>query len=422
MKFDKFVTKVKKNWIITVAVLVVLIIIIVGTILYLNKSEDISTIRKSVVKINVYDDSGEVIQTGSGLIVFDKNILVTNAHVITGGTTADSISESDEKIYIDGAIYYNQDEDIAILKLNNQNSIKPLKISTKYKVGDKVVAIGSPLGIKNSVSDGMISNILDNKTIQHSAPISPGSSGGALFNSKGRVIGINTATITSGQNINLAIPIQKVKLAYNESKNNKIKTVKNVQYLSDERLNENVKSVMLNNNAGKELVELFDKYKSSDLKVYFEDFGDLNNYNKEYYLYKLSKEGYVTDWIKGTVSNEFDDNDKLVESKIALLEITEVSDNSEDLISYIESQYSNDIKSEYAELLKNSNFSAMKGSCDPETHECRPAREITGKFSNDYINAYRNSTISHYGNYVYAIVSKDDTVVKQIERIIKNLP
>lgn len=422
MKFDKFVTKVKKNWIITVAVLVVLIIIIVGTILYLNKSEDISTIRKSVVKINVYDDLGEVIQTGSGLIVFDKNILVTNAHVITGGTTADAISESDEKIYIDGAIYYNQDEDIAILKLNNQNSIKPLKISTKYKVGDKVVAIGSPLGIKNSVSDGMISNILDNKTIQHSAPISPGSSGGALFNSKGRVIGINTATITSGQNINLAIPIQKVKLAYNESKNNKIKTVKNVQYLSDEKLNENVKSVMLNNNAGKELVELFDKYKSSDLKVYFEDFGDLNNYNKEYYLYKLSKEGYVTDWIRGTVSNEFDDNDKLVESKIALLEITKVSDNSEDLISYIESQYSNDIKSEYAELLKNPNFSAMKGSCDPETRECRPAREITGKFSNDYIKAYRNPTISHYGNYVYLIISKDDTIVKQIEKIIKNLP
>ena len=110
------------------------------------------------------------------------------------------------------------------------------------------------MGIKNSVSDGIISNIFgeeDKNMIQHTAPISHGSSGGVLFNSKGMVIGMNTATIEDGQNINLAISMNSIKKFYKLNKNNKIKKISSVQINSDE----DIKSIMLNNEAGNEIVK-----------------------------------------------------------------------------------------------------------------------------------------------------------------------
>lgn len=81
--------------------------------------------------------------------------------------------------------------------------------------GQKVVAIGSPLGLFNSVSDGIISGfrvIDDVDMIQFTAPISHGSSGGALLNMYGEVIGISTAGIDEGQNINLAMGYECINL------------------------------------------------------------------------------------------------------------------------------------------------------------------------------------------------------------------
>ena len=81
--------------------------------------------------------------------------------------------------------------------------------------GQKVVAIGSPLGLFNSVSDGIISgfrNINAVDMIQFTAPISHGSSGGAVLNMYGEVIGISTAGIDSGQNINLAIGYENIRM------------------------------------------------------------------------------------------------------------------------------------------------------------------------------------------------------------------
>ena len=80
--------------------------------------------------------------------------------------------------------------------------------------GQKVVAIGSPLGLFNSVSDGIISGfrtIQDTDMIQFTAPTSPGSSGGALLNMQGEVIGICTAGINEGQNINLAVDYRTIR-------------------------------------------------------------------------------------------------------------------------------------------------------------------------------------------------------------------
>ena len=405
-----------------IKIICTIFIILICVIFFVNKSESIETIRKSVVKIDVYDNYGEIIQTGSGIIVFDKNILITNAHVITGGSSAEAISEADERLYIDGAIYYNQEEDIAILKLNDQNKIKPLKISTKYNVGDKVIAIGSPLGIKNSVSDGIISNILDDKTIQHTAPISSGSSGGALFNSRGKIIGINTATMIDGQNINLSIPIEKIKNVYNKNKNNEVKSIKDIQYL-----NEDVKSVMLNNSAGKELVEYVNKLEKTSRNVFWEDSRDYKDrYVNEYYLYKLAENSIALDWVNITVNDTFDENEKLVESKLPILTIIKVSDTSPETIALIENYLVEDIVNSYSWLLEHPEHSEVRSNSlyfDGETYHLDTTKDIiTEKFSYAYINAYTCPIISHYNNYVYAIVSKDADVLNQIEKIIKKLP
>ena len=81
--------------------------------------------------------------------------------------------------------------------------------------GQKVIAIGSPLGLFNSVSDGIISGfrkIKDMDMIQFTAPISSGSSGGAVLNTYGQLIGISTAGIDKGQNINLAVSYKSINL------------------------------------------------------------------------------------------------------------------------------------------------------------------------------------------------------------------
>ena len=99
-------------------ILCIFILLVISTLLFLNHGNSVEKIRKSVLKLNVYDENGEIIQTGSGFVTFTKDILITNAHVITGGTKIEAVSESDERVFVDGAIYYSQDEDVAILKLN----------------------------------------------------------------------------------------------------------------------------------------------------------------------------------------------------------------------------------------------------------------------------------------------------------------
>ena len=92
--------------------------------------------------------------------------------------------------------------------------------SESVEVGDEVVAIGNPLGLKNTISPGIISGIREMegfKVFQLTAPISSGSSGGPLFNLYGEVIGVTYSSMIKGQNLNFAIPINDVKLLYAET-------------------------------------------------------------------------------------------------------------------------------------------------------------------------------------------------------------
>lgn len=172
--------------------------------------EELAQLASSVVLIGICDRQGKIIGSGSGIMIGEKGYILTNNHVASGGVYYSVRIEDDDYEYnTDEVIKYNPVLDLAIIRI--QRRLNPINVyngSRKLVRGQKVVAIGSPLGLFNSVSDGIISGFrkIDNvDMIQFTAPISHGSSGGAVLNMQGEVIGISTAGIDSGQNINLAM-------------------------------------------------------------------------------------------------------------------------------------------------------------------------------------------------------------------------
>ena len=386
-------------------------------ILFSLKSNSVEEIRKSVVKINVYDKNGDIIQTGSGFIIFDKNTLITNAHVITNGYTVDAVTESDERIFVDGAVYYSQDEDIVILKINGNTAVNTLDYSLKYKIGDKVVAIGSPLGIKNTVSEGIVSNNFDDGTIQHSAPISSGSSGGALFNSKGEVIGMNTATLTSGQNLNFAIPLLKIKEAYEQSKDNKVKKINKIQSIEYN----GIKTVILNNDAGKNLIDII-KDKSNAISYYVTESNN-SSYIDTYFLTEIIDSGIASNWIEIYTHSGFDDDKTtFYESKIPQVKIIKINDISDDEILNIMAQLQEETDGQYAELIRCPYYEIATLVESNDGKKYINGETTKHYYSQEYINAFKEPILKINNGYIYQIVCSDKKLAKEIEAEIEKLP
>ncbi len=165
---------------------------------------------------------------GSGFIISSDGLIITNKHVVADTGASYNVLTNDKKKYAVQKIYRDPLNDIAILKINASGlKALPLGDSSNLKLGQLVIAIGTPLGeFTNTVTSGIISGLgrgitagspfegyvekLDN-VIQTDAAISPGNSGGPLLNSKGQVIGINTAIAQQGQNLGFAIPINVAK-------------------------------------------------------------------------------------------------------------------------------------------------------------------------------------------------------------------
>ncbi len=179
--------------------------------------EELALLASSVVLVGIHDRQGELIGTGSGIMIGRKGYILTNNHVASGGCFYTVRIEEDENVYeTEEGIKYNQVLDLAVLRI--ERKLQPLPVySGRQKLvrGQRVVAIGSPLGLFNSVSDGIISGfrvIDDVDMIQFTAPTSRGSSGGALLNMYGEVIGISTAGMDRGQNINLAVGYEGINM------------------------------------------------------------------------------------------------------------------------------------------------------------------------------------------------------------------
>ena len=155
---------------------------------------------------------------GSGVIVRSDGYILTNNHVIDGATDI-TVTLADKRELKAKVIGSDPKTDIAVLKIDASNlATVPLADSTKARVGDLVLAMGSPFGLGQTVTMGIISaqgrnnlGIEDYEDfIQTDAPINPGNSGGALINTRGELVGINTAILANNggnQGVGFAVPV-----------------------------------------------------------------------------------------------------------------------------------------------------------------------------------------------------------------------
>jgi len=165
----------------------------------------------AVVTIETIGSDGKVVKTGSGMLVSPDGKLLTNFHVISHTKKATVRLANGDAYDLVEVIAVDERKDIAFLKIPAVDlPIVKLGRSNSVEVGQTVLSIGSPLGLQNTLSQGLVSGIREMdgyRLLQISAPISPGSSGGPLFNGAGEVVGIAVLTINGGQNLNFAIPI-----------------------------------------------------------------------------------------------------------------------------------------------------------------------------------------------------------------------
>ena len=225
--------KDKINYKLLAKICLIAIIVSIGIIIIVStKKINIEKVKDSVVKINIYDKSNNIISTGSGFCAYDDNCIVTNFHVIEGARKIEIITDDNKAYSINQILIFSPNDDLALLSGNF--SLKPLKIGNTngLKAGDKVTAIGSPKGELNTVSTGIISNADNEYEIRITAPISPGSSGGALLNNKGEIIGVTFATFNAidSQNINYAISAKYLDELHESYINKKYKEINEENY------------------------------------------------------------------------------------------------------------------------------------------------------------------------------------------------
>lgn len=209
--------------------ILVLIILLQPTVVLANTNNNAADIYRlvnpSVLTVEVYDRYGNPYGTASAFVIDYEGHAVTNYHVVEDASFMKVKRASGETYNVTKIKYSNKERDIAIFKLDGGNYPPPVSFGSSDNIvnGQRVFAIGNPLGLGNTISEGIISGmnryLFGQVFLQFTTPISPGSSGGVLINEQGQVIGVTTATMLEGQNINFAIPINDLLKVLHNSEN-----------------------------------------------------------------------------------------------------------------------------------------------------------------------------------------------------------
>jgi S1-C subfamily serine protease len=192
----------------------------------------VDQVAPSVVAINVRKagvearDSADPEGAGSGVVIAPDGFILTNNHVVEKMSKV-SVTLTDGRTLRADIIGTDPATDLAVIRVSTDRlSIAELGNSDTLRVGQLAIAIGNPLGFQSTVSAGVVSALgrslrsrsgrLIENVIQTDVALNPGNSGGPLVNSRGRVIGINTAMIFMAQGISFAIPVNTVKWVVGE--------------------------------------------------------------------------------------------------------------------------------------------------------------------------------------------------------------
>ncbi len=196
----------------------------------------IEKVQPAVVSIHAFGGSGPTSAgfprgMGSGFIVSKDGVVVTNHHVVVGATALE-VKLADGRRFKATLLGSDQFTDLAVLKIDGAKKLPTLSFgdSSKLRVGDYVIAIGSPLGLESTVTTGIVSakgrgdlglyrdSYLD--FVQTDAAISPGSSGGPLVDLDGRVVAVNTAVAGPGNGLGFSIPVDQAKIIIPQLRDN----------------------------------------------------------------------------------------------------------------------------------------------------------------------------------------------------------
>jgi hypothetical protein len=177
----------------------------------------------AIVEVAVQDDNGRVRATGSGIILKDSAWLVTNYHIFERGGYIIAAKDGIPLDLSPGIVRADANRDVLIIKISPASFPELWKRVPRLKLaryrdlrrGQRIFAIGNPRGLETTITDGLISGLrtavdTSHKLVQISASISPGSSGGGVFDEKGRLVGMTTFMMDPGSSLNFALPVDEI--------------------------------------------------------------------------------------------------------------------------------------------------------------------------------------------------------------------
>jgi tetratricopeptide (TPR) repeat protein len=176
----------------------------------------VKKIQPAVVTVIVYDAERNISGIGTGFFVSPQGHLVTNFHVLAGKYAADVRTSQGKSYRVKAVLAENKSADLVKLQVEiPENEVAWIAVSDRApEIAERIVVVGSPMGLEQTVSEGIISSVREIPTVgrvfQMSAPISPGSSGSPVVSTKGQVIGIATFQFIQGQNLNFAVTAQQI--------------------------------------------------------------------------------------------------------------------------------------------------------------------------------------------------------------------
>jgi tetratricopeptide (TPR) repeat protein len=177
--------------------------------------ELVKRIKPSAVAIETFDAKDVTVARGSGFFIAPDRV-ITNRHVIERSTRVEVHMQDGKKFPVRGVLAIDGEADLALLQVDVPRGVAvPLPIIRAVpQEGESIVVIGNPYGLEGSVSNGIVSAVREipgyGKIIQITASISPGSSGSPVVNMAGQVIGVATLQAAEGQNLNFAVPAERI--------------------------------------------------------------------------------------------------------------------------------------------------------------------------------------------------------------------